>query len=115
MDQSLAKLELAKAYETRHKGNEGMARVLARRATGLSIREYLEMLDFDQRGLSLNALLNNGDVRRKLPAAVYEALDRLSTRIGMDFSFPMNFDLLVDAKFVIERLSLVNGVENDRF
>jgi hypothetical protein len=105
MDQSLAELELSKAYETRHKCNEGMARVLARRAAGLAIRKYLEMLDFDQRGLSLNTLLINDAVRRKLPTAVYEALDRLSTRIGMDFSFPMNFDLLVDAKFVIENLS----------
>ncbi|MBA3074106.1 MAG: hypothetical protein FP831_10955 [Anaerolineae bacterium] len=115
MDQSLAELELAKAYETRHKNNEGIARVLARRAAGLAIRKYLEMIDFNHRGLSLNALLNNGDVRKNLPAAVYEALDRLSTRIGMDFNFPMNFDLLLDAKFVIEKLSLVNGVENDRY
>ncbi|HCS39231.1 MAG TPA: hypothetical protein DIW44_06575 [Anaerolineaceae bacterium] len=109
MDESLASLELIKAEETRLKGNEGMARVLARRAAGLAIREYLKTMDFNQRGLSLNGLLKDEEIRKILPASVHEPLDRLSTRIGIDFSYPSNFDLLLDSRLVIEKLSIING------
>jgi len=111
MDESLAELELAKAYETRQSGNEGMARVLARRAAGMAVREYLDLINFDQRGLSLNTLLINDAVRKVIPASIYEALDRLSTRIGMDFNFPKNFDLLLDSRLVIDQLTKIIGEE----
>lgn len=109
MDESLAVLELDKAQLTRQKGNEGMARVLARRAAGLAVREYLSGLGVDQHGLSLNALIKDESVRKQLPASTYEALDRLTTRIGMDFQFPADFDLLLDAQLVIEILSINHG------
>ena len=111
MDESLAAQELNKAFLTRQNGNEGMARVLARRAAGLSIREYLASKGIDQRGLSLNALLKDETVRKYLPLSTHESLDRLSARIGIDFSFPADFDLLLDAKIVIDQLSINNGVK----
>jgi hypothetical protein len=106
MEDSLAQLELEKAFATRDSGNEGMARVLARRAAGLAIRDYLSSKFFDQRGLSLNSLIKDEGVRKQLPITIHEALDRLSTRIGADFQFPENFDLLQDAQQVIEQLSI---------
>ncbi len=109
MDGSLAVQELNKAYQARQKGNEGMARVLARRAAGLSIREFMLRNGVDQSGLSLNELLKNDVVRKHLPASTHEALDRLSTRIGMDFSFPPDFDLLLDSKNVVDQLSINHG------
>ncbi|PKN98265.1 MAG: hypothetical protein CVU42_12830 [Chloroflexi bacterium HGW-Chloroflexi-4] len=109
MDESLAELELAKAYETSQNGNEGMARVLARRAAGMAVREYLGSINFDQRGLSLNTLINNEAVRKVTPASIHAALDRLSTRIGMDFNFPMNYDLLMDSRLVIDQLTNIIG------
>jgi hypothetical protein len=114
MDDSLAQMELEKAYEIRQNGNEGMARVLARRAAGMSIREYLGQKGFDQRGLSLNALLKDAEARKSLPALIYEPLDRLSTRVNMDFQLPLNFDLLLDAKMVINYLSMLLENKNDR-
>lgn len=113
MDESLAVLELEKAQQTRQKGNEGMARVLARRAAGLAIREYLSKIGIDQNGLSLNALIKDDGVRKHLPASTHQALDRLTTRIGMDFQFPVDFDLLLDAQTVIEVLSINLGEKND--
>jgi len=113
MDESLAMLELEKAQQTRQKGNEGMARVLARRTAGLAIREYLSGMGFDQYGLSLNALIKDERIRKQLPASIYGALDRLTTRIGMDFQFPVDFDLLLDAQSVIELLSINYGEKND--
>ncbi len=109
MDQSLATLEMEKAYTIRQNGNEGMARVLARRAAGLAIRAYLDRFNFNQSGLSLNALLKDASVRKLLPIQTHIALDRLSTRIGMDFSFPNDFDLLLDTERVIKQLSMING------
>lgn len=113
MDESLALLELEKARKTIQSGNEGMARVLARRAAGLAIREYLQTGDFDLRGLSLNAIIKDEEVRMALPVSIHAALERLSTRIGMDFQFPVDFDLLMDAQKVIEQLSIINGEKND--
>ncbi len=113
MDESLAVLELEKAQQTRQKGNEGMARVLARRAAGMAIREYLSKLRIDQNGLSLNALIKDEIVRKQLPDSTHQALDRLTTRIGMDFQYPVDFDLLLDAQTVIEVLSIYLGEKND--
>ncbi|MRS02939.1 hypothetical protein EG832_06905 [bacterium] len=109
MDGSKAIQEMNKAYQARQKGNEGMARVLARRAAGLSIREYLKRNNVDQEGLSLNDLLKNQDIRKHLPITSYAALDRLSTRIGEDFSFPSDFDLILDSKNVVDQLSINLG------
>ena len=109
MDESLAVLELEKARKTRQNGNEGMSRVLARRAAGLAIRDYFQNRDFDQRNLSLNALIKDEQVRNVLPVSIHAALERLSTRIGMDFQFPVDFDLLMDAQKVIEQLSMSIG------
>ncbi|MBA4384672.1 MAG: hypothetical protein C0410_08045 [Anaerolinea sp.] len=113
MDNTLAVAELEKAREARQNGNEGMARVLARRAAGLVIREYLQTVDFDLRGLSLNALIKDEQVRKVLPVSIHSALERLSTRIGMDYQFPVDFNLIMDAQNVIEQLSKVNGETND--
>jgi hypothetical protein len=113
MDESLTVFELEKAQQARQKGNEGMARVLARRAAGMAIRNYLSINDIEQRGLSLNALIKDEEVRKGLPTSTHAALDRLSTRIGMDFQFPVDFDLLLDAQLVIELLSINHGEKND--
>jgi len=113
MGESLAVIELEKAHQARQKGNEGMARVLARRAAGLAIREYFSINSFNQRGLSLNALIKDEEVRNSLPASTYKALDRLTTRIGMDFQFPADFDLLLDAQLVMKLLSINHGERND--
>ncbi len=109
MSKKSAILELEKAFSARQSGNEGMARVLARRAAGLAIRDYLNSKDVIQSELSLNALLKDYTIRKILPNQTHDALDRLSTRIGMDFRFPKDFDLLLDAELVIEQLSKVNG------
>ena len=113
MDDSLAVFELKKAQQTRQKGNEGMARVLARRSAGLAIRAYLSDMGIAQNGLSLNALIKDEGVRKLLPTSTHEALDRLSTRIGMDFQFPADFDLLLDAQLVVNILSTNHGEKND--
>jgi hypothetical protein len=107
MDESLSKMEIEKAFSARINGNEGMARVLARRASGLAIREFFKNKELDHRGLSLNTLLKDEEIRKVLPSTINEALDRLSTRIGMDFQFPLEFDLLLDAQFVIDQLSII--------
>jgi hypothetical protein len=109
MDETLAFLELEKARETRQNGNLGMSRVLARRASGIAIREYLNNKGFYLRGLTLNALIKDEEIRKELPVSIHAALDRLSSRIGMDFQFPADFDWLSDAQLVIEQLSLFTG------
>jgi hypothetical protein len=113
MEDSLAQLEHKKAYETRQNGNEGMSRVLARRAAGICIREYLESRGIDQRGLSLNTLIKDVEVRKHLPDELQDPLDRLSARVGMDFQFPVEFDLLLDSKKVIEKLTMLMENKGD--
>jgi len=57
-------------------------------------------------------LIKLKQIRKHLPVTTYEALDRLCTRVGMDYQFPTDFDLLSDAQCVIDQLSIVNGEKN---
>ena len=113
MEKSLAEIELNKARAARQKGNEGMSRVLSRRAAGLAIRDYLDFSDFDRGFLSLNMLIKLPEIRKHLPVSTHEALNRLCTRVEMNYQLPTGFDLILDAQFVIEQLSESNGENND--
>jgi len=96
--------ELQKAYEARTKENEGMARVLARRAAGLAVRKHLLKKNLDVPMMSLNALLHDESIRNLLPQEIHSALDRLCTRVNPQYQLPFEEDLLVDSQMIIDTL-----------
>ncbi|MFN3742527.1 MAG: hypothetical protein ACK4VW_07645 [Anaerolineales bacterium] len=96
--------ELEQARRARAEGNEGRARVCARRAAGLATRAY-----YERRGES-KATSNAYDLLRFL--AEDEQVDdetrsrayRLTLRVTAEFKLPIESDLIQDAEWLIARL-----------
>lgn len=93
--------EMTAAYDARHAGNEGMARVCARRAAGWAIgRRYHEQLPETATSnayLLLTWLKEQDEVADTLRAAA----DRLTTRITEDHDLPHSEDPLEDAEHLV--------------
>jgi len=96
--------ELQIAVEARMRGNEGQARVCARRAAGVIIREY-----FSRRGLSnrtssafemLQALLDIPDI----PDEARRAAGYLTLRVNEEFKLPVAADLIEEAQTLCKSL-----------
>lgn len=96
--------ELQHAREARASGFEGRARVCARRAAGLAIREYLIQNPKSFRSISLFDLIADKTVRDLLPPKIFDPLQRLSLRVNEQFQLPAGVDLISDAKLVITLL-----------
>jgi hypothetical protein len=96
--------ELDNAEKARARGNEGRARVCARRAAGIAIREYLL-----RNGRSLGSagtldLFEELKRRLELPADLLQRLDHLTLRVDAGFNLPENVDLIMDARLVAREL-----------
>ena len=96
--------EINRANEVRARDNEGQARVCARRAAGVALREY-----FRQRGIKaaspsaydlLKLLLTLDD----LPADVRQSAGYLTLRVDEEFKLPAGIDLIQEAQTLCERL-----------
>lgn len=98
--------ELENAHRARAAGNEGRARVCARRAAGLAIRAYYQRLDGPQwTGDAMKQLtrLQNDPV---LPDALRAMAARLTTVVDHDHKLPFAEDPLEDARQIIEQLEI---------
>ena len=90
--------EFERAEKARSDGNEGQARVCARRAAGIAIREYLKRGGRSVRDPSAYELLKliadlpetSPDARR---AAIY-----LTLRVTEEFQLPVDVDLIEEAR-----------------
>ena len=105
--------ELELAYVARAAGNEGRARVCARRAAGLAARDYLNL-----HGI----MLDNAGQNRLRSASAYQALQalaglaelapelinaaqNLTSRVSPEFQLPKGIDLIDEAQKLIGGLS----------
>lgn len=97
--------ELAKAEAARARGNEGMARVCARRAAGWAVQAYL-----GQQGVDLNTtsmlehfrhMQSNPSHPELLPLLEHLLQPKLRPKMEEDSFFPDGIDLLADARQVI--------------
>lgn len=92
------------AEQTRSEGNEGRARVCARRAAGLAIRAY-----YRARGDSLvesNAysLLRRLRADANIPQEWKSITDTLLIRVEKDYSFPSQADVLAETRRLIQQI-----------
>lgn len=112
---SRIELEFERATKARAEGLEGRARVCARRAAGMAVREYLlrrQLIAAGQK-LSVNEefslLLEH---TQSLPE-VQKAASALIQRVDEDFQLPPNMDLLAEAHWLVNKLeTLSNEKEN---
>jgi HEPN domain-containing protein len=96
--------ELEKARQARGRGNEGQARVCARRAAGIGVREYLSRLGIRPRSTSAYDLLNLVKDDPRLSPNLKRIADHLTLRVTEEFKLPVDADLIAEADFFCGRL-----------
>jgi hypothetical protein len=99
--------ELERGQSARITGNEGRARVCARRAAGVALREYLQVsgqnLRFTQTASALE-LLRAVQEFELFPLTVKEAAQNLVMKVDENHHLPDRLDLLSDARLLIDEL-----------
>ena len=96
--------EFERAEQARARGNEGQARVCARRAAGIAIREYLTRQGVRPPSVSAYDLLNFLKEDPHLPADLKLIADHLSLRVTEEFKLPIQADLVAEARTFCEDL-----------
>lgn len=95
--------ELQQAENARSAGDEGRARVCARRAAGAAARAYLSRLGLPAAPSVLDNLhlLSN---RTDLPARIQTGIQRLLLRVNAEYRLPAEIDLIQEARLVSDHL-----------
>ena len=96
--------EFEKASQARERGNEGQARVCARRAAGIAIREYLTRRGTRPPSASAYDLLNLLKEDPLLSPDLKLIADHLTVRVTEEFKLPVNVDLIEEAKVFCDKL-----------
>lgn len=96
------KEELLLAKQSRLEGNEGRARVCARRAAGAAVKEHLVKMGITQKQENaIQSLLTLAQMET-LPVRVQEAVNWLVQRVNQDHNLPPEVDLIHEAGVVIK-------------
>lgn len=102
--------ELDQAESARSTGNEGMARVCARRAAGIALGEYFHRCGLTGYGTNIHERII---FFKSLPISndrVEEILDHLLLRVNEDHKLPIEIDLIEETRLLIEYLQ--NKIES---
>jgi hypothetical protein len=112
--EELIKGELSQAHEARLKGNEGRARVCARRAAGWAV-ESIYAGEEAVKVPEANAyrFLQWFTEQSNVPVQLREAASRLTTRVGRDFTLPFEQDPLCDAEMIVDWI-LDSDIDNGK-
>jgi len=89
--------EFERAAQARLKGNEGQARVCARRAAGIAIRDYFSRKGTRIRSASAYDLLNLLKEDPRLPLPLKLVAEHLTVRVTEEFKLPVEADLVAEA------------------
>lgn len=96
--------EFERASQARARGNEGQARVCARRAAGMAIREYLIRRGTRPSSVSAYDLLNLIKDDPHLSPNLKLIADHLTVRVTEEFKLPVKVDLVAEAKIFCDEL-----------
>jgi HEPN domain-containing protein len=96
--------EFERADQARARGNEGQARVCARRAAGIAIRDYLTRKGIRPPSTSAIDLLNLLRDDPLLPPHLKLIVDHLTLRVTEEFKLPVDADLVAEARTLCEEL-----------
>lgn len=96
--------ELHMAAEARMLGNEGQARVCARRAAGVAIREYFLRRSLSSRSSSAIDLLKDLMGLPEIPVEARRAAEYLTMRVDEEFKLPVAVDLVEEARILCKSL-----------
>lgn len=90
--------EIKMAEDSRTAGNEGRARVCARRAVGILLGEYFHLKDMPDPGPSAMDRINYFLTRTELPAHIREIASHFIVKIDYDHQLPIHADLIEEAR-----------------
>lgn len=96
--------EFDNAEKARSRNNEGQARVCARRAAGIAIREYLTRRGMRAPSASAYDLLNLLKKDALLPPDLKLVADHLTLRVTEEFKLPVEADLIAEARMLCDWL-----------
>jgi hypothetical protein len=96
--------ELLLAKQSREEGNEGRARVCARRAAGAAAQGYLLRAGYGDRAGNVLESLQAMKQTLILPERVEQAIDSLLLKVDPDYNLPLDVDLISEAETVISYL-----------
>jgi len=96
--------EFELAESARERGNEGQARVCARRAAGIAIREYYTRRGYHIRTPSAYDLLQMLADEPQLSPELKKSADYLTLRVNKEFNLPVDVDLLAEARKLCDGL-----------
>src|ERR671912_713356 len=96
--------EFERAAQARERGNEGQARVCARRAAGIAIREYLTRQGIRPPSSSAYDLLNLIKEDPHLSSDLKQIAEHLTLRVTEEFKLPVDADLVAEARTFCEEL-----------
>jgi hypothetical protein len=88
--------EIENATKARESGNEGMARVCARRAAGIIVGEYFQRIHIDPGTNSAYERIRILRDLHNLPAEARQISDYLLLRITPEHTLPIKVDLLAE-------------------
>jgi hypothetical protein len=98
--------ELERGRAARAAGNEGQARVCARRAAGIAIGEFLLHQGLPLPGPSAVIRLEQLLGLPEVSPQASEIAKHLLTRVDEDFSLPIPVDLLAEAEQLVKELGI---------
>ncbi len=97
-------LELAQAERARQRGNEGMARVCARRAAGHVIRRYFESQGKPPPAAGAYQLLRVLREEIGISARVQQVAHQFTLPITFEHELPVEADLIADVRWLAQEL-----------
>ncbi len=97
-------MEFKRAVQARENKNEGQARVCARRAAGIAIRESLIRRGIKPPSKSAYDLLNLLKDDPRLPSDLKLVTDHLTLRVTEEFKLPVEADLIAEARVLCKWL-----------
>lgn len=96
--------EIQQAETARSFGNEGMARVCARRAAGAIIGEYLQRCDLPDPGPGAYNRIQYLAKLTSAPPKARQVAKYLLTRVTPEHTLPLEADLIAEARWLKEIL-----------
>jgi hypothetical protein len=97
-------VEISHAKTARQAGNEGMARVCARRAAGVIIFEYFGRLGEKTNSVSAYDLIRRLKDLGHISPEVKQICEHLLLRVTPDYQLPAEADLINDVEWLNETL-----------
>lgn len=97
-------LEFERARQARTRGNEGQARVCARRAAGIVAREYFTRRGEILRTPSAYDLLNRLAQDSSISSELRQSAGYLVLRVNEEFKLPIDVDLVAEARKLCDQL-----------